>query len=368
MPDTKGAVIIMTDEQTQETAVVQTRPQTIGMSGRGGLQLTGLNDMYKFAQYVAASGLAPKGMDKPEQILIALELGYEVGLQPMNAIQNIAVINGRPSIWGDAMLALVRSSGLLKKYKEEEIGTPYNDDYGYRITTVRKPEEGEDAEPLVTTFTVAKAKKAGVWGKQGPWTQYPDRMLKLRARSFNLRDAFPDALKGMIAREEAIDLPPTERDAEYDILDSKPVTRTDALAAKLGIATSHETVPAHDEYGEVTPESQPEPVAESAPTVAAEESGSEPEVTAENAGVEPAGKRPYTIGYGALQNVFLTVKELNAFIEQYGKEAVDEMIHEFGTAIREKDLEGKYKNHQKTLAASFAKKYPDGETQTGLGL
>ncbi len=49
------------------------------------------------------------------------------------------------------------------------------------------------------------AKKAGLWGKAGPWSQYPKRMLQMRARSFALRDKFADALSGLIMAEEAQD-------------------------------------------------------------------------------------------------------------------------------------------------------------------
>jgi len=59
----------------------------------------------------------------------------------------------------------------------------------------------------VVRFSVADAKKAGLWGKTGPWTQYPKRMLQLRARGFALRDAFPDVLKGLVTAEEAQDYP-----------------------------------------------------------------------------------------------------------------------------------------------------------------
>jgi hypothetical protein len=63
--------------------------------------------------------------------------------------------------------------------------------------------------PTVARFTVADAKKAGLWGKSGPWSQYPRRMLQLRARGFALRDAFPDVLKGLVTAEEAQDYPTT---------------------------------------------------------------------------------------------------------------------------------------------------------------
>ena len=55
------------------------------------------------------------------------------------------------------------------------------------------------------TFTVGDAIRAGLWKKAGPWTMYPKRMLQMRARSFALRDAFPDVLRGLVATEEVED-------------------------------------------------------------------------------------------------------------------------------------------------------------------
>jgi hypothetical protein len=63
------------------------------------------------------------------------------------------------------------------------------------------------AEPVVRSFSVEDAKKAGLWGKAGPWQQYPKRMLQMRARGFAVRDAFPDVLRGLITAEEAADIP-----------------------------------------------------------------------------------------------------------------------------------------------------------------
>jgi hypothetical protein len=70
----------------------------------------------------------------------------------------------------------------------------------------------EDMEETVATFSVMDAKQARLWGKQGPWQQYPKRMLAMRARGFAIRDAFPDAMKGMITAEEAQDYPTAPRD------------------------------------------------------------------------------------------------------------------------------------------------------------
>jgi len=58
------------------------------------------------------------------------------------------------------------------------------------------------SEPITRTFSIEDAKRAGLWQKPGPWTDYPDRMLMMRARAFALRDAFPDVLMGLYLREE----------------------------------------------------------------------------------------------------------------------------------------------------------------------
>ena len=165
------------------------------------MQLRTLADAKEFAELIVKSGMAPKGMTV-EGAVICMQMGYEVGLSPMQAIQNIAPINGRPTLWGDAMLGLVRASGLLEWIKEEIIGDPGTDSRGYRCTVKRV-----GCEPASEEFTVADAKRAGLWGKPGPWTHYPQRMLRFRTRGFTLRDNFQDVLKGLISREEAMDIP-----------------------------------------------------------------------------------------------------------------------------------------------------------------
>lgn len=216
--------VTKTDEQTQPettTAIEKhEQPKPPMLTGQRGLELKTIDDMYRFANYIIAGGFAPKGMEKPETVLVALQMGLEIGLSPMASMQNIAVINGRPAVWGDAVPGLVRGSGLMEKYEEYEIGTYPNDDYGYRVTSKRKG----DPKPIITDFTIADAKKAGLWGKTGPWTFYPKRMLKMRARAFNLRDNFPDVLKGLYTVEEMKDV----AEAEYEVIDER--TQTEKLA------------------------------------------------------------------------------------------------------------------------------------------
>ncbi|MDQ2079519.1 recombinase RecT [Xanthobacteraceae bacterium Astr-EGSB] len=123
----------------------------------------------------------------------------------MQALQRIAVINGRPTIWGDAALALVRASRLLESIKEEVDGE--GDAMVATCTVMRVG----DLETVSRTFSVADAKTAGLWNKRGssgqptPWITHPKRMLQMRARAFALRDVFPDVMGGMYIAEEVVD-------------------------------------------------------------------------------------------------------------------------------------------------------------------
>lgn len=161
-----------------------------------------IEEAMKFAELLSKSNLVPKDYQgNPSNCIIAMQWGMEIGLQPLQAMQSIAVINGRPSIWGDAMLALVRGSGQLEYIKEEPGETE-------AVCTIKRR-----GEPHETTrrFSLEDAKKAGLTGKQGPWTQYPKRMMQLRARAFALRDVFPDVLRGVFVAEEAQDMPAVSR-------------------------------------------------------------------------------------------------------------------------------------------------------------
>jgi hypothetical protein len=169
-----------------------------------GLALATMEDAFRFAKMVSASEFAPKDFrGKPESCLLAVQHGSEVGLGPMQSLQSIAVINGRPSVWGDAALALVMGSVVCEYVRETVDG-----DGDAMVATCEAKRRGYP-KATVVRFTVADAKKAGLWGKSGPWTQYPRRMLQLRARGFALRDAFPDVLKGLVTAEEAQDYPIT---------------------------------------------------------------------------------------------------------------------------------------------------------------
>lgn len=187
------------------------------------LTLSSLAEAMEFAGMMSKSSIVPKDyQNNPGNILVAIQWGMEIGLQPLQSMQSIAVINGRPSIWGDAMLALVRSSGLLESINEDVTDSK-------AVCTIKRRGEQE----VVREFSMQDAKQAGLTGKQGPWAQYPKRMLQMRARAFALRDVFPDVLRGVHVAEEAQDLSERDMGAADVVGEAQPASRTSALKAKL---------------------------------------------------------------------------------------------------------------------------------------
>ena len=194
----------MADAPSSLPVKVETKPVAVSAGSRG-LIFTGFDELARFAQAIVVGGFAPRGLEKPQAVLAAIQAGMELGLTPMKALASVMVVNGRPAIFGDTPLALCMASGQFdhSQFEEKEVGKSGADTWGYSCTVARK-----GCKPHTATFTVADAKRAKLWGKDGPWTFYPDRMLKARARSFSLRDTFPDVLGGIGIQEEVEDYRP----------------------------------------------------------------------------------------------------------------------------------------------------------------
>lgn len=176
----------------------------------------------RFAELVAKSDLAPRDYKgKPGNVMLAVQMGAEVGLSPLQAIQNIAVIGGRPCLWGDAMLAVCMAHSAFVDIQETDDGQTAT------CTVTRK-----GRSPIARSFSVEEARVAGLVGKD-TWKGYPKRMRQMRARAFALRDAFPDALRGLQSAEESEDLP----QVKATVVENKPAPKaeplTDAVNQKL---------------------------------------------------------------------------------------------------------------------------------------
>lgn len=183
----------------------QTRRQMPALQSGGAVRAIVPQDFegaWRIATAVCTAGMAPRGLETPEKAMVAIMHGLEVGLTPMNALQSIAVINSRATLWGDGALGLVQASGKMESFKEWFEGE------GEKRKALCLVKRKGDPESKLGEFSVADAKKASLWGKSGPWSQYSDRMLKMRARAFALRDGFSDVLRGLGIAEEVADITP----------------------------------------------------------------------------------------------------------------------------------------------------------------
>lgn len=215
MSDTATTERAQTDAQTQPEPTAKL-PAAVALRGGGSIRAIIPQDFdqaYRMARIIAASGTAPKSymMKDPtdlkeflsvERIAVAIMHGLEVGLPPMQAVQGIAVINGMPTVYADAQDALVEASGLLEDRVEEHELDSEGLFLWWRCTVKRKGRP----TPIVQTITRPQAARAGWLKKQGPWTESPNRMAQRRARGWAYRDAFPDVLKGLVDRDEALEM------------------------------------------------------------------------------------------------------------------------------------------------------------------
>jgi hypothetical protein len=180
--------------------VAKVAPREIALGGRG-VELKSFEELFRLATAAVRAGFAPEGVKTPEQALVAMEYGMELGFTPMRALTVCPVVNGRPSVMGDAALALLRRDGLIAR---DEPRVTYDGDGDARVCTVSFPTSNPG---ISASFSVQDAKKAGLWGKRA-WAGYPDWMLMWRATGRVCRVHFSDVLLGLPLAEEARDYPP----------------------------------------------------------------------------------------------------------------------------------------------------------------
>jgi hypothetical protein len=159
---------------------------------------TTLEEAQQYATIFANSGICPEAYrGRPNDVLIIWQMGNELGLGKMQALRTLGCINGMPFAWGDGLLALVKRHREFEDMREWTEG-----DLAKGTLTAFCMIKRRNQEPTTQKFSMEDAKRAGLWGKKGTWTQYPARMLQHRARGFAARDAFPDALYGLMSEEE----------------------------------------------------------------------------------------------------------------------------------------------------------------------
>lgn len=210
-----------------------------------GLVASNFTQLWELSQIFAASGMVPKDyIGKPAAVFVAINMGAEIGLSPTTSVQNIAVINGRPSIYGDIALGLVRASGQLTGFTEMFEGK-FPDNTFRAVCTVKRGNE-----TIIREFTIEDARVAGKWVYPNsgvtPWHTAPKRMLQMRARGFALRDAFGDVLKGISMTEEIQDYDISldkQEDGTYAATPETPKKKAKKKSEETTEAPSYTPVP-----------------------------------------------------------------------------------------------------------------------------
>jgi len=212
----------MSNEEAKKTEAGVTSLALRSPGSSLAIQVNSIEDAMKISKYVIQSKLCPKGLDNPESVFIAMQMGSEVGLPMMQSIQSIAVINGRPTIWGQALKGMVYASGKAEYIKEYAEGT------GEKYTAVCETLRKGETEPHVVKFSVADAMRAKLWGKTGPWSTHPKRMCQYKASNFCMGDKYPDVLRGLVMREVAQE-EPTDITPDVNVGPAQPVSTEASL-------------------------------------------------------------------------------------------------------------------------------------------
>ncbi|MGB0686121.1 MAG: hypothetical protein ACPGQD_08100 [Planctomycetota bacterium] len=182
----------------------------------------------QMADLVSRSSFCPKAFQgNPGDIVVAWYFGKQLDLPPLVALQNLAVINGKPCIYGDAIPALCMSHPDFMGTKV--VWGDNEDELDCTVIVKRKMPDGA-VEEFKGHFSKAKAEQAKLWGKTDkygkptPWVLYPHDMVQRRAASRAWRAAFSDRLMGLTSSDEAEDIRPVD-------VDVRDTTAADAVKA-----------------------------------------------------------------------------------------------------------------------------------------
>ncbi len=166
-----------------------------------------------YARKLSASDLLPKSYQgKPQNVLLAIEYGRSIGLDPITAINMTHVVQGKPTASAQLVNALVRR--------------------GDENTATCKIIRHDDDFEFVVTWTIDRAKNAGLLSN-ATWKSYPQAMLKARAITECARDACPEVLAGIAYTAEEVGGPPEYVSAQVSTPELAVTDDGEVVAAEL---------------------------------------------------------------------------------------------------------------------------------------
>lgn len=201
--------------QVESYKPAQKQLQTGGISGH-------FRELMSVANTLAQSSLVPTSYrGKPQDTFVALQMGHELGMQPMASLNNIYVVNGRPTLSSQVMLGLAKS-------RPDYAGMKMIDSSTQKVSLeISRVLPGGGVETQRGEFTYAEAEKAKLTGKDN-WRNYPRNMLEARAISFALRKLYPDLFAGIYSKEEVQDFSGGVNDEPAKPVDIKPAPKQEA--------------------------------------------------------------------------------------------------------------------------------------------
>lgn len=165
----------------------------------------------QYAQALASSNLLPDAYKRqPANVLLAIEMGQALGIKPIAAINGISVIKGKPALSADLMATVVRNAGHKLRIEEKGMAV--------KATLIRK--DDPDFE-FTAIWDKAKATLAGLWGSKGPWSQYPQQMLRSRAITEVCRQGASECLYGAIYSPEELQSAHAQRTPQGTVQDTQ---------------------------------------------------------------------------------------------------------------------------------------------------
>ena len=235
-----ATAVATTQSQLPAEAFAKTPASEVrgALEGRFSFVPSNFEEAWRFANVISKSTLVPKDyVDRPENIMVAMQMGLELGLPVFAALQNISVVNGRPSVWGDLGKALLLSSGLVEEFEIT------------KISDIKKSGKAECVikrkgipTPFVGEFSLEDAKRADLLGKDN-YKKYPERQIQWRAFWYAARDGFADVLKGLAGGEEMQDIE-LERKPDGGFERPRRLSAVDAPRQETPAATSSAPEPA----------------------------------------------------------------------------------------------------------------------------
>lgn len=179
-------------------------------------------EAWQLSKYYERSKLLPKQLVSTADVFVTIMAGRDFGWSPMQSLRGIYVVEGKPSLASDAMVAIAKTSGKCKYFRLIQSDA--------KSATYETHRDG-DPEPVRMSFTIAEAEIAGLLAKKGPWHSYPARMLRNRAKSILCKEVYEDIFFGTYEADEAaeIDVTPVRQGGSVNPVPAAPESVASAI-------------------------------------------------------------------------------------------------------------------------------------------